>query len=271
MVPKTYTLTNGCLMPSLGLGCYSIPKNTTAQVVHQALKCGYRHFDTAVFYGNETEVGEGIAAWLAEDPSSNRRQDVFYVTKLWNSQNGYTEAKTAIQQCLQKVAPLGYIDLLLIHSPACGSAKRLATYEAMQESVDAGIVKSIGVSNYERHHLQELYAMPNLKHNPVVNQIEVTPWLPRNDLVDYCKSIGLAIQAYSPLGCGDRVNDPYIASLATQKNCTPAQILIAWSLAKGYAPLPKTQNIQRLQSNLDSYNVSLTAEELTNIEKAYAP
>ena len=120
--------------------------------MYEGVKCGYRHFDTAVLYGNEKEVGDGIIKWLNEDPGNHKREEIFYTTKLWNSQNGYKRAKAAIRQCLNEVSGLQYIDLLLIHSPLEGSKLRLETWRAMQEAVDEGLVKSIGVSNMEKAH-----------------------------------------------------------------------------------------------------------------------
>ena len=120
-------------------------------------------------------MGQGIQKWLDEDPEKNNRADIFYTLKLWNSQCGYTEAKRAIKECLNEVKSLQYIDLLLIHSPLAGPKKRLETWKALQEAVDEGIVKSIGVLNYGVKHLEELLQWDQLKYKPVINQLESSP------------------------------------------------------------------------------------------------
>ncbi|CAR29814.1 hypothetical protein ZYGR_0AD05000 [Zygosaccharomyces rouxii] len=272
-VPKYYTMVNGIKIPSLALGCYDIPRSQTANVVYEALKRGYRHFDTAVLYGNEKEVGEGIYKWLKEDPANNKREDVFYTTKLWNSQNGYSPAKRGISECMNKVKELGYIDLLLIHSPLSGPRRRLETYQAMQEAVDDGIVKSIGVSNYGKQHIEELYKWDKLKHKPVANQIEISPWCMREDLTSWCQSKGLIVEAFSPLTHGYKLKEPGLVSLAKKLGRDTGQVLIRWSLQRGLLPLPKTQNPARLSSNLEVYDFELTPEDVKELDhpEAYEP
>lgn len=273
VVPRFYKLSNGVKIPSLALGTYDIPRNQTAEIVYKALKCGYRHFDTAVLYGNEAEVGLGIQQWLKENPEENKREDVFYTTKLWNSQNGYSQAKHAIAECLEKVKSLGYIDLLLIHSPLSGPKKRLETYKAMQEAVDAGVVKSIGVSNYGKHHIEELLKWNQLKYKPVVNQIEISPWCMREELATWCQSIGILVEDYAPLTHGYKLKDPELLAVAEEVGRNTGQVLIRWSLQKGYLPLPKTKNPDRLPGNIDVYDFELTRVQMEAIDHpgAYEP
>lgn len=266
VVPRFYTLSNGIKIPSLALGTYDIPRNITAKIVYEALKCGYRHFDTAVLYHNEKEVGEGIYQWLQEDPEHNKREDVFYTTKLWNTQNGYDPAKRGIAECLQKVKNLGYIDLLLIHSPLSGPKKRLETYKAMQEAVDQGIVKSIGVSNYGQHHLEELLNWDGLKYKPVVNQIEISPWCMRQELAKWCQSHDIIVEDYAPLTHGYKLKDKKLVEVAEEVGKNTGQVLIRWSLQQGYLPLPKTKNPDRLPGNLDVYDFELTQMQMQAIE-----
>ncbi|EDO18407.1 hypothetical protein Kpol_1013p82 [Vanderwaltozyma polyspora DSM 70294] len=265
-VAKFYKLSNGYSIPSVGLGTYDIPNNVTANVVYEALKAGYRHFDTAVLYGNEEEVGQGIHRWLLEDPENNRREAVFYTTKLWNSQNGYEKATKAIKNCLDKVKALEYIDLLLIHSPLGGTKLRLETWKAMQEAVDHGMVKSIGVSNYGMHHIDELLTWQYLKYKPVVNQIEISPWLMRQELADYCKSNSIFVECYSPLTHGYKLNDQDLKKVANETGKNVGQVLIRWSLQHGYIPLPKTRTINRLKTNLDVYDFNLTSDQMTILD-----
>lgn len=272
-VPKYYELQDGRKIPSLALGTYDIPNSVTAKVVTEALKCGYRHFDTAVLYGNEREVGQGIVDWINEDKAHNKREDVFYTTKLWNSQNGYNEAKRAIKECMQKVSGLGYIDMLLIHSPLSGQRRRLETWKAMQEAVDEGIVKSIGVSNYGKHHIEELLGWDELKYKPVVNQIEISPWVMRQELADYCKSVNLVVEAYAPMAHGYKMNDPGLREISKETGMNSGQLLIRWSLQHGYLPLPKTKTVARLASNLDVYNHKLSLDQVKRMDhpEAYDP
>ncbi|QLQ79039.1 hypothetical protein HG537_0B03860 [Torulaspora globosa] len=265
-VQRSYTLSNSVKIPSVALGTYDIPQHDTAKVVYEALKCGYRHFDTAVLYRNERQVGEGIYQWLQEDPKNNKREDVFYTTKLWNSQNGYEPAKRAIRECLEKVQNLGYIDLLLIHSPLSGPEKRLQTYRAMQEAVDEGLVKSIGVSNYGQHHIEELLNWSGLKYKPVVNQIEISPWCMRTELAQWCQNQGIVVEDYAPLTHGYKLKDPQLQKVAQEVRKNTGQVLIRWSLQKGYLPLPKTKTIERLASNLDIYDFELTQKQMQAIE-----
>ncbi|SCV02729.1 LAMI_0H02410g1_1 [Lachancea mirantina] len=272
-IPKAYKLSNGKLLPSIGLGCYDIPHGDSSEVVYQALKTGYRHVDTAVLYGNEREVAMGVVRWLKEDPVNNRREDVVYTTKLWNSQNGYANAQRAIKECVAKAGELGYIDLLLIHSPLSGPKLRLETYQAMQEAVDQGVVKSVGVSNYGAQHIEELLSWEGLRYKPVVNQIEISPWLMRQQLADFCKSKGLVVEAYAPLTHGYKINHPNVLKVAQEVGCDPGQVLIRWSLQHGYVPLPKSRSIHRLRGNLESYNITLSQDQMDFLDQpdAYEP
>lgn len=269
---KLVKLQNGLNIPEIALGAYNISSSTTANVVYNACKVGYRHFDTAVLYGNEYEVGQGIKQWLDE---GNPRQDIFYTTKLWNSQCGYKQAKSAIDQCLEEVKDLGYIDLLLIHSPLCGPEKRLETWKAMQEAVDDGKVKSIGVSNYGIQHIKQLLNWEELKYYPQVNQIEISPWLMRTEIVEFCKLKNIAVEAYAPLTHGYKLSNPppEIKTVMDKYQVDAAQVLIRWSLQKGLIPLPKTSTISRLKSNLDVYRFELTDEEIKSIDhpNSYEP
>lgn len=248
----------------MGLGTWNVPNAT--EVVEKALDVGYRLIDTAVLYGNERECGQGIVNWLNKDPAHNKRQDVFYVTKLWDDQNGYQVAKRAIDQCLNKVAGLGYIDLLLIHSPTQGKRKRLETWKAMQEAVESGKVKSIGVSNFGERHLDQLLNWEGLTIKPVVNEIEISPWCMRQDLSDYTKSLGLQVIAYAPLSHSYRINDPDATSVAKANGVTNAQVLIRWSIQKGYIPIPKTKTISRLAPNFDVLSFKLSDSNMKKLD-----
>lgn len=266
---KLIKLNNGNLIPAIGLGCYELPRNQTAKIVTEALKIGYRHFDTAVLYGNEHEVGQGIANWLESDPASNKREDVFYTTKLWNSELGYDNTKQAIRSMVAKVEPLKYIDMILIHSPLPGKQKRLGSWKALQEAVAAGLVKNIGVSNYGQKHIQELLDWPELEIKPVVNQIEISPWLMRQELVDFTRSKDIVVEAYSPLTHGHRLRNPppELRAICDKYGIDIGQLLIRWSMQKNLLPLPKTKTLSRLKTNFDVESFELTQEEVDLISQ----
>lgn len=271
-VSKSIQLNSGHSIPSVALGTYLLQGSQASQIVYEALKAGYRQFDSATWYNNERQVCSGIEKWLKEDPSKNKRKDVFYTTKLWNNECGYENAKAAIARCLERASDLGYIDLILIHSPLAGHAKRLETWKALQESVDSGAVKSIGVSSFGKHHIDELFAWDGLKYPPAVNQLEISPWLMRQELTDYCRSKGIQIQAYSPLSRG-KFDNPVLKAVAKAHAVSVAQVLIRWSLQHGYIPLPKTSTVSRLPTNLDVYSFELSDKEVAEISHpdAYEP
>lgn len=266
-------LNSGHTIPSIGLGCYDIPRNKTVSVVYEACKVGYRHFDTAVLYGNEEEVIEGISKFLRENPNIPR-SEFFYTTKLWNNQLGTSSTKQAISTMMAQVGDkLEYIDLLLIHSPLPGKTKRLESWKVLQDAVEKGWIKNIGVSNYGKHHIEEL--LTNATIPPAVNQIEVSPWCMRQDLATWCLSKGINVEAYAPLTHGNKlqVNNTEFQEIMQKYNKSAAQILIKWSLQKGYIPLPKTKTPSRLKENLSVDDFELTNEEIKAIDQpdAYEP
>ncbi|GMM30823.1 aldo-keto reductase superfamily protein [Martiniozyma asiatica (nom. inval.)] len=263
IINNSITLNNGIKMPFMGLGTWE--SMNAAPVVHAALSKGYRMIDTASFYANEKECGEGIMQWINESPE-NKRSDVFYITKLWNNENGYHVAKEAIDKCLARVKGLEYIDLLLIHSPLEGPKMRLETWKAMQEAVEEGKVKSIGVSNYGIDHLKELLNWEGLKIKPVVNEIEVHPWCMRQELCDFTIKMGLKVVAFAPLSHSYRLQDKNVIEISKEKDISAAQVLIRWSLEKGYIPIPKTKTISRLSGNLDVLSFELSADEIAKLD-----
>lgn len=264
MAGKLTTLNNGTKIPFMGLGTWET--FNADEVVYEALKKGYRLIDTAVLYGNEKKCGEGISKWLNEGSNDNKREDVYYITKLWNDQNGYLNAKKAIDECLNKVKNLKYIDLLLIHSPLEGKKLRLETWRAMQEAVKDGKVKSIGVSNFGEGHISELLNWEGLEIKPVVNEIEVSPWCMREELCEFTQKQGIHVIAYAPFSHSYRLNDPDAVVVAEKVGKSVAQVLIRWSLQKGYIPIPKTKTISRLSENLDVLNFELTKEQMEQLD-----
>ncbi|TID13341.1 hypothetical protein CANINC_004939 [Pichia inconspicua] len=262
----TYTLNNGNKIPKIGLGVYLAPRNVTEDVVYNALKTGYRHVDSAQAYHNEEEAANGIARWINEDPENNKREDVFFTTKIFDDSHGYELTKKAIETSLIRTKSIGYIDLILMHSPQSNYEKRHGSWVALQEAVDAGTVKNIGLSNYGAHHVKEVLDYPDLKYKPVINQVEVHPWLTREDLVDFCVKNDILIEAYSPLVKGKKLDDELVVKLAEKYGKEPGQILINWSLAKGFLPLPKTTTISRLLPNLESADFELSSDDVAALD-----
>lgn len=259
-------LNSGNTIPQIGLGFYLTPEKQAETLAYEGLKTGYRLLDSAELYKNEKEVADGIAQWMAEDPIHHKRENVFYTTKIWDKFHGYEETKKAIADSLEKAKSIGYIDMILIHSPKSNYEKRHGTWKALQEAVAAGTVKNIGVSNYGIKHLKELLSYPDLTVKPAVNQLEIHPWLTRKELVKYCKSEGIAVEAYSPLTHGKKLDDPDLKKIADKYEKTPAQVLIRWSLDEGLIPLPKTVHTSRLEPNLDVFDFQITPEEIKLLE-----
>lgn len=221
----TKRLANGVHIPLIGLGVYQARGEECTRAVLAALKAGYRHVDCALAYTNEGLVGKAIKS------SGIPRSDVFFTTKLPPKYRGYDETKKAISESLSN-SGLGYIDLYLIHAPYGNQETRLGQWKAIEEAVSANQIRAAGVSNYGIHHLEELLdSKPEIL--PQINQVELHPWLCRNDLVDYCTHQGIALQAYSPLTRGQKLEDPALVALAGKIGKSPAQVLIRWSLQKG--------------------------------------
>lgn len=255
-----YKLSSGHQIPAIGLGVYLTPDDVTENVVYEALKLGYRHIDSAKAYKNERTTALGIQKWIAEDPKSNRREDVFYTTKIFTDDQGYELTLKAFAESFELVKHLEYVDLVLVHSPRTNKQKRLDTYKALQDLVELGKVKSIGVSNYGIKHLEELFLWDGYRIKPVLNQIELSPWLLRQELTDFHDKHGIISEAYAPLTRGKRLDHPDLLTVAANLKKTPAQVLLRWSLQRGYVTLPKTTHLQRLKENLDIYDFEIDEE-----------
>ncbi|KAJ7178340.1 NADP-dependent oxidoreductase domain-containing protein [Mycena crocata] len=246
-------------MPLLGFGVY---QNYDARPsVLEAFKAGYRHVDSAQIYRNEEAVGAAVKE------SGLKREDlfisaVFKATKCVSKTHGYESTLKGVDTSLNKFG-FDYIDLFLIHDPHSGTKRRLETYRALLEAKAAGKIRSVGVSNYGVHHLEELKAAKF--EMPAVNQIELHPLCQQKPIVEYCKANSILIQAYCPILRGNMDNE-IIAKIATKYNRDPAQILLRWSLQKGYVPLPKSATPSRIQSNTKLYDFELDAEEMTNLD-----
>lgn len=256
-----YVLNNGLTIPVAGFGVYKADKTILKSLVYDAMEVGYRHFDSAQAYRNEQETCEGIAEYLRTHSSSISRSDVFYTTKVGNKRHGYENTKQSIEESLEKAKEIEYIDLFLIHSPFSDRERRLGTWKALQEAVESGKVKSIGLSNYGVHHMEELLNWEGLTVKPVINQVELQPWLHRLDIRNYCEKNNILMEAYSPLTRGEMLIDPHVKQLAQNAGYTPAEILLKWSYEQGFIVLCKTANPDRIESNFKAVdNVQLTDE-----------
>lgn len=256
-----YKLNNKLEIPVVGFGLYLTDPGEAKSITIKALETGYRHVDSAQLYKNEQEACDAIEEFLNSNPQV-KRSDIFYTTKVFDSRHGYEETKKSIEESLEKAKGIDYIDLFLIHSPQSDREKRLGTWKALEEAVNSGKVKSIGVSNYGVHHLEELLNWEDLKIQPAVNQIELHPWLPRHDIRDYCKSHGILVEAYSPLTQGKRLGDPELNSLAKKYGYSLPQLLLKWSYDQGFVVLCKTRNPDRLKENFEAISKVILPEEV---------
>ncbi|KAL2013907.1 hypothetical protein VTN00DRAFT_1432 [Thermoascus crustaceus] len=242
-------LPNGAPMPQIQLGVYLMSGRETENAVKWALEAGYRGIDCAQMYHNEREVGRAILAFLEAEkkkPNGLTREDIFFTSKL-ASNISYDATRRSIKESI-RVSGLGYIDLFLIHAPYGGKAKRLECWRAIEDAIADKEVRSGGVSNYGVKHLKELLAS-NPRVFPAVNQIEVHPFNTRTEITSFCQENGIVVEAYAPLARAYRMNHPTIVSLSKKYGCTPAQLLVRWSLQHGYVPLPKSATKERIISN----------------------
>ena len=263
-IDSTYTLANGVKIPAVGFGTWQTPDGDVAEnAVLDALKAGYRHIDTAAVYKNEEGVGRGIAK------SGIAREELFITTKVWNDAHTYEDAKSALATSLEKLG-LDYVDLYLIHWPNplavrdVWQKRNQEVWRYMEEALESGLVRAIGVSNFHEHHLASLEE--TAKVTPHVNQIQLSPSEMQPEVVAANEKRGILSQAYSPLGTGTILDVPELVEIAEKYGKTTAQVALRWSLQKGYNPLPKSVTTARIISNIDLYDFELTVEEMAKIE-----
>ncbi|MEI7838851.1 MAG: aldo/keto reductase [bacterium] len=240
-------------IPALGFGTWQLkPIKEAYNSVASALEKGYRHIDTAHIYFNEGSVGKAI------QDSKIKREDIFITTKLWNWD--HKKVEEAYQKSLKKLK-VGYIDLYLIHFPV--SKTRIDAWKAMETIYKEKRVKSIGVSNFTIKHLEELMSKTDIV--PAVNQVEFHPFLYQKDLLDFCNKHGIALEAYSPLSHGKRLDDHTLQDIASAHKKTVAQVMIRWSLQHGNIVIPKSRNPGRIKQNFEVFDFELSEIEMTSI------
>lgn len=252
-------------IPQIFFGVYQIkPGRATFEAVTEALSVGYRAIDTAEFYRNEKDVGQAILA------SKIKREDVFVTTKIWcsgalNEKNGDAGFDSALQQIKEsnERLNLGYIDLLLLHSPHGGAKGRKGKWLACEKAVELGICKHIGVSNFGEAHLEEFKKFAKVK--PFVNQLEVHTYLTRVDLVSYCQNEGIMVEAYSPLAKGYGLDNKIIVALASKYKKTGAQIMLRFLVQRNLIILPKTTNKNRMIENMNVFDFQLSDQDMETL------
>lgn len=250
-VADKVVLSNGVGMPQLGLGVWQAndPKELTG-AIRTAVEAGYRHIDTAEDYGNEAAVGEGIRA------AGIPREELFVTSKLWNRYQflGKQAMLEAFDRCLERMG-LEYIDLYLIHWPVFYREAYVTAWEAMLEIYHSGRVRAVGVSNFEPDRVERIFQATGVL--PMVNQVELHPWYPRQALAEYCKSRSIQVECYSPLMRGHFTEEPVILELAEKYEKTPAQIILRWDLQQGYVAIPKSVHPGRIRQNAALYDFAL--------------
>lgn len=247
------TLNDGNAIPQVGLGVWQTPPEATERAVATALEAGYRHIDTAAAYQNEREVGQALAK------SGLRREDVYITTKLWNADQGYDSTLAAFDKSMERLG-LEYLDLYLVHWPMPKTNKYVDTFKAFAYLRDQGRIRSIGVSNFEPEHLRTLIDATGVV--PAVNQIELHPLLQQQELREVHAELGIATEAWSPLGQGSLLANPTVTSVAEAHGRTPAQVLIRWHIQLGNIVIPKSVTPERIVSNFDVFDFELSEQDM---------
>lgn len=252
----TFTLNNGVEMPYFGLGVYqSEDGSEVINAVKWALEAGYRHIDTASIYKNEEGVGQAIKE------SSIDRDEIFVVSKVWNSDQGYESTLKAFDDSLKRLQ-LDYLDLYLVHWPVAGKYKE--TWRALEHLYNEKKVRAIGVSNFLQHHLEDL--LPETNIIPMVNQMEFHPYLVQQDLIDFCDKNTIQYEAWSPMMQGEIFQMDEFKQLAKKYDKTIAQIVLRWDLQKGVVTIPKSSKKDRIIANADIFDFELSDEDVSRLD-----
>ncbi len=286
MNPPDMTFANGDLIPALGLGTWKSAPGEVGEAIHSAILAGYRHFDCAPVYGNEREIGAAFSR--AFDEGLVTRGELHVTSKLWCDKHEKQHVVPALEQTLADLQ-LDYLDLYLIHWPIAlrhgvnfpektddfltpAEAPLTGTWEGMEDCVEKGLARHIGVSNFNPARLEALLATARLK--PEVNQVECHPFLSQPELLEICQNHGMILTAYSPLGSGQQhqagvsniFDDSTLARIAAAHLATPAQIALAWAICRGTVTIPKSVHTARLQENFAAAAIILTPQEIREID-----
>jgi methylglyoxal/glyoxal reductase len=252
---STIKLNNGTFIPRFGLGTFLTEAGeATRNSVTWALEAGYRHVDTARIYNNEEDVG------LAINQSGIPRCDIFVTTKVWNDEQGYESTLRACDDSLQRLK-MDYFNLYLIHWPV--PKRRGETWKALIKLQEMGKVRAIGVSNFMIRHLDELLAQTDIV--PSVNQIEISPFIQRKPLVEYCRKRGIVVEAYSTLSRGKRCNDESLTALGKKYGKTAPQMALRWALQCDIVIIPKSVHKERIIENANIFDFEISAADMTAI------
>jgi|TARA_B110000977_G_scaffold171397_3_gene222934 diketogulonate reductase-like aldo/keto reductase len=269
----TIKLSSGTEIPTVGLGTWQAARGVVGRAVSDALRLGYTHIDCAAAYANEEEVGEALTT--AFEAKTITRDEVFITSKLWNDRRKANDVRDGCLQSLQDLN-LSHLDLYLIHWPVVwkrgtlmqpdNSASIAECWRAMEQLVEDGLVKAIGVSNFTEKELRELLKTAKIK--PAVNQIEVHPRLPQDELVAYCQRNDICITAYSPLARGGGVLDhPSVVEVSSKKNISPAQVALRWNVERGIVVIPKSVTPSRIESNADLFSFEFGDDDFEKIKQ----
>lgn len=253
---ETVFLNNDREMPLLGLGVYKLPDDVQAEAaVTSAISAGYRMIDTASVYKNEESVGRAIAK------CGVLRKDLFITSKIWNNAQRLGDVQGAFSRSLDRLK-VSYVDLYLIHWPVPGCY--LSTWKELESILESGRALSIGVSNFDIRHLEELRKISGVI--PAVNQIECHPLCYPAELIEYCKAFGIQVQAYAPLARGAYFDNDVMCVLGTKYARTPAQIGLRWAIQKGISVIPKSINPERIRSNGNIFDFNIEDEDMAIID-----
>jgi len=250
-------LNDGNRIPQLGFGVFQIPPAKTEEVVLRAFEVGYRHVDTAAAYRNEAEVGQALRA------SGLDRSDVFVTTKCFNDSHGYDEATRALEQSLERLE-LDHVDLYLIHWPVPAHDRFVETWRAFVDAREAGLARSIGVSNFEPAHLERIIADSGV--TPAVNQIELHPRFQQRGLRREHAELGIVTEAWSPLAQGAVLDDPTLVEIGKAHGRTPGQVALRWHVQIGNVVFPKSVTPARIEENFELFDFHLSADEMAAID-----
>lgn len=254
-VIPTIKLNNGIEMPQLGVGTFAVKEDAADRVCH-AIKTGFRLIDTAQGYGNEKEVGEGIRK------SGIDRKMLFVTTKVNTTEMRNGTVRQSLENSLKDLG-LDYIDLVLIHWPVAGHIEE--TWKILEEYVDKGKIRCIGLSNFNPHHIDSLLSYARIR--PVINQIEIHPYMTQQANVDFTFGKDIQVEAWGPLGQGTNgvLNDPVIKAIAQRYNKSVAQVILRWHMQRGLVTIPRCDNESYTEENLQVFGFTLSSEEMEQI------